>query len=276
VDPTDGTYDYDGRVAVLVGGSGTGNVAITDADGVWRGPNSYDYLGETVGGGDLDGDGRDDLVIGAWGDDTGATSGGAYYVVEGSATIPTGSTIASVYDTKFYGHIANRRIGSGAEPVVADLDGDGNLDLAIGAWEDPRVYVFSAAGSSSGAVSTATADVTIDGPTTPTMFGLGLASGDFDKDGTDDLAVGAPDDDTASPSSGGATTVGAVYLFDVGALGATADETDAMGSITGSSATDGFGQSLASDDLDADGDDELLIDAPGVGSDAGRVYFVSF
>ena len=69
-------YDYDSTWAASLGP--------TDASATFWGDNDYDYLGTgLVGGGDLDGDGNEDIIVGAVGSDGGATDGGGLFMVPG-------------------------------------------------------------------------------------------------------------------------------------------------------------------------------------------------
>ncbi len=70
------------RFQPATGGSGTWSSA--DATASFYGVATGDALGSGLaGGGDADGDGRDDLLVGATGVDTSASGGGAVYVVRG-------------------------------------------------------------------------------------------------------------------------------------------------------------------------------------------------
>lgn len=109
---------------------------------------------------------------------------------------------------------------------------------------------------------------------TPDDFGRGRAVGDLDGDGVDDLAIGAPDDDTDYPSSY-SEVEGQVFLFFGGSLAASMSATDAGSTVTGASVGDALGQSLLSVDLDGSGTEDLVIDAPDATSDYGRVCFVA-
>ncbi len=97
-----GDMDGDGYGEVVIGayydsavGSGTGStyllfgpvsggVDLADADVIFHGENDGDYTGFSVGAaGDLDGDGRSDLLVSGYLDDTGGTSAGATYLFYG-------------------------------------------------------------------------------------------------------------------------------------------------------------------------------------------------
>jgi hypothetical protein len=188
----------------------------------------------------------------------------------------------AMYGTPLNVSDANDRFGA----VVAhgDFDGDGREDLAVGA---PGEDTVSNTVNSAGAVMVYKGtedgfqpwDVLHQGAfgaleEAGDDLGAALAVGDFDDDGIDDLAVGAPGE-----SVGGGTDVdeGAVYLFTGGATGLTyahAVTQDDLGALV--EADDRFGEALAKGDYDGDGIDDLAIGSPGEthgdGIHAGHVY----
>jgi tRNA A37 threonylcarbamoyladenosine biosynthesis protein TsaE len=99
--------------------------------------NNGDYFGRAVASlGDLDGDGVTDLAVGAYRDDTGGTGRGALHVLllNGNGTVKQSSKIA--HNTGGGPALANdSRFGSSVA-ALGDLDGDGIVDLAVGAETD--------------------------------------------------------------------------------------------------------------------------------------------
>jgi hypothetical protein len=128
-----------GRVFVYLGGA-TG-IAMTPSrmlDGI-AGP--FGAVGSALTSGDVDGDGFDDLAVGAPG---AAMSAGAVYVYRGSSS---GLNAAIRYDVSASAGLTR----FGASLSVGDSNGDGYGDLAIGAPSSPgggavRVYLGSSSG----------------------------------------------------------------------------------------------------------------------------------
>lgn len=114
-----------GAVQVIAGGPG---VAERDPWATWTGEADEDWLGASVALADLDGDGVDDVVAGAPGADGVAGASdvtGAVFAWRGGAVAPTGPSL------RVAGEAGRDR--HGAALAVADLDGDGAVDLAVGA-----------------------------------------------------------------------------------------------------------------------------------------------
>jgi hypothetical protein len=164
---------------------------------------------------DLDGDGVDELVVGAIGDDDGGSDRGAVWVLfQGSDGMVASTQKISSTQGGFAGALANGDQFGSAVASLGDLNGDGNDDLAVGAAGDDTggankgaVWILFLAAD--GTVLSETKIASGTGGFTGNVskgdgFGVSLANlGDLDGDGTVDLAVGADRDDGGGANRGG-------------------------------------------------------------------------
>jgi hypothetical protein len=149
-------------------------------------------LGKAVGDlapGDVNGDGYDDVIVGAVGYDDGETDEGRVFVYYGSASgLPPAPDWTAESDQAGAGFASVSRAG--------DVNGDGYGDVIIGAsaydngqTDEGRVYVYH--GSASG-LST-TPDEIAESNQDQAFFGFSVGTaGDVNGDGYDDVVVGAP------------------------------------------------------------------------------------
>jgi hypothetical protein len=208
------------------------------------------------------GDGRDDLVIGAPGEAIGVgPRSGAAYLYRGYSY---GVSATEVIDQ---GGLEINELGDefGSAFAAGDFDGDGEDDLAIGAPGEAigpgpmagAVFVYT--GTGGGLRATAWLDQTNLGlDEYGDRFGATLVAGDFNDDGFDDLAVGAPGE-----RYGAALPAGAVYVFYGSKLGLLPIQTIDQTGLGANEAGDMFGTALSAGDYDGDGWTDLAVGAPG-------------
>ncbi len=265
---------YRGVTHVMYGSSlasGSAYAWSSDADHSWTGASFTDYFGCSLGGGDLDGDGHDDLLMAAHGSDTGGRESGTVYLVYGD-DFGADTDISTEAALMITGAARNDALGQYAAPQIADYDGDGAGDIAVAAPGLGEVYVFFDGASLSGTLDTSAADVTILGDGAD-YFGFTLRSGDLDADGQADLVVGAPDTYAANYAYYYADEPGEVYVF----AGSELDSSVSLGSdatmtITAGDSGTVFGMGVTLGDLSGDGADDLVVAAPTFDSTAGRVW----
>jgi hypothetical protein len=266
-------------VNVLYGSPGTGLVGVGSQ--LFTQPVSAveagDQFGSALASGDFDGDGPDDLGVGAPFEDVGSTIfAGAVSALYGSSgglgTAGAQTFVQPVSAVEFDD-------GFGFSLASGDFDNDGFADLAAGApFEDVGTTVD--AGATSVLYGTTGTGLTLADAQTfvqpvsaverDDTFGWALASGDFNDDTFADLGVGAAFEDVGTAADAGA--VSALY----GSTGTGLTTTGAQTFVQPVSAVerdDTFGFSLASGDFNANGVADLGVGAPfedvGAAADAG-------
>lgn len=236
-------------------------------------------FGFALTAGDFDGDGDDDLIIGAPGANAGVgTDTGEIYVLDGGAG---GLSFAAYLNQANAGGSNESGDRFGAAFAVGDFNSDSYEDLVVGApGEDSDAgAVFWFEGSMLGLPGSAGWFKQSDlGGSTEAgdHFGYALTAGNLVGTAHDDLAVGAPYEDTES----GDLAVGDVWIIRGGASGLTATGAFSIsGADFGGVQEDGhFGMALAAGHLKSSLYDALVVGEPdrtlGISSHAGRVYFV--
>jgi hypothetical protein len=269
--------------------AGSGGFAI-------NGETTYDYSGHSVSGaGDVNGDGLDDVIVGAYGTDRGtnpnAADFGTSYVVFGKAdgrAANLNDVAAGVGGFAMYGEAAFDYAGYSVSHA-GDVNGDGLADLIVGAHgADPNreptgksYVVFGKANGSAvnlNEVAAGLGGFAIYGEAADDASGLSVSgAGDVNGDGLDDLLVGAQGADPNGPDSGKSYVVfgkadgGRVHLSQVAmGIGGFAIQGEASGDASGLSVS-GAG------DVNGDGFADLMVGAPyadQTGPNSGKSYVI--
>ena len=227
-----------------------------------------DRFGYSVAVGDFDGQGPADIAVGAPGESPGdGPQSGNVFVYRGAVG---GPQPGEAFGQEGLGrNESGDRFGQGL--AVGDFDGDGIDDLAVAApGEAPgdagkAGYVFTFRGTRSrlepwNGFGQEGLGRNEDGD----RFGSSLAVGDFDFDGKDDLAVGAPGE---RPGSGEKS--GSVFAFRGSVDGLRAWKVVGQEGLGANEDNDEFGYSMAAGDFDGQDRDALVVGAPGEAAGSG-------
>lgn len=237
--------------------------------------------------GDVNGDGFDDLVLGAPYGSVGAGGGGEVYVIYGRAgnargtiSLPSlASTDGFILHAAALGDMTGRSVAG-----AGDVNGDGLADIVIGASAangaaGAAYVIYGQSGSVRPALNLATLNTAsgflVQGVAASDLTGASVAvAGDINGDGFSDLIFGAPGNDQDGTNAGRAYVV---YGRAGAAQGALDLATLTAGNgfvIQGDDGDDLTGMSVAAaGDMNGDGLADMIIGAPGAGP-SGRAYVI--
>ena len=267
-----GAYDYDdpesdeGKVYLYLGASaGLSPTSSWSAQCDRPGAHFGDKLS---GVGDVNGDGYDDVLIGAGGYTRTLTEQGAAFLYLGG---PGGLAAQPAWVME--GDQPGGDFGACAQPA-GDVNGDGYADVILGAWlydsgqaDEGKAFVYM--GSDTGLARTPA--WTGESNSVGAAYGyFCTTAGDLNGDGYDDVVVGA-----RRLTAGGQSSRGRAYVYygSASGLSLTAGWTK-----DGEKANDEFGNSPATaGDVNGDGYDDLIVnafryDVPNGAANVGAAY----
>ena len=252
----DGSFANGGQVVVYHGSAAGG---VYSASWSAEGDQLDAFFGHAVANaGDVNKDGYEDVIVGAYGRDIGGTDEGQAYIYHGSATgleAAPAQTLSGAVGSAFFGY---------SVASAGDVNNDTYSDVIVGAYGEDNVYIYHGSASGIGAV----AAQTLVGDQVGSQFGISVSGAvDVNGDNYDDVIVGAKLYDN------GNTDEGRVFVFHGSATGV-------LTAVEWSKDVDQdnayFGHAVAGvGDVNNDGYGDVLIGAYGYDNghaDEGRVY----
>ncbi|MEU6140123.1 FG-GAP and VCBS repeat-containing protein [Streptomyces sp. NPDC047081] len=271
-----GDFDGDGKADLAVGNStstvyvykggfstsGTPGGRTTVKPPIQSGSNDFPYGPMHLTAGDVNGDGRTDLIVDGYETNTSYGWNTNYYI-PGTAS---GLSVASASVLK-----------TGLVTGVGDINGDGYGDIVSGAsWDAKtgdgttipdsskggRVNITYGTASGPGATSAVTQNTgNVPGTSeTGDGFGWDLDLGDVNGDGYADLVVGAPNEDIGSVTNTGMVTVLYGSASGLNTSTGTQGLAQSTAGVPGDDEkSDLFGADVKLDDVNGDGKADLLV-----------------
>jgi hypothetical protein len=237
-------------------------LALSQATTILTSSRLNDRLGNTLALHDLDRNGILDVLAGAPGG-----SGAVHVFLGGTGGLATDPALVIPGSAPLEGFSSSLAAG--------DLDGDGWADIMVGAPTGLGLTTGPTARPGVVRVYRGGATLFTDGPEVPWLvfaglqdgegFGTALAAADLAADGIEDLIVGSPWNSRSGLQSG------AIFVFSGRADVAGGNSSAAETVLSAEGASDRFGISIATGDVNGDGQADLLTGAPLYGP-SGRAY----
>lgn len=247
------------KAYIYLGGISSDNIP----DIILTGLELNDYFGYSVStAGDVNGDGFDDVIVGAIANDAGGADAGRAYIFYG------GINMNSTADVILTGAAAGDFFGTSVSSA-GDVNGDGYADVIAGAPSNDaggttagRAYIYFGGNNMNNI-----ADVILTGEAASNSLGISVSNaGDVNGDGFEDVIAGA------EQNSAGGTSAGRAYIY----FGGTNMDNTADVIFTGEASSNYFGRSVSgAGDVNGDGFSDIIIGAFGNnanGTNAGRAY----
>ncbi len=263
-----------GNVYLLFGPIPNGNTRINSADVVITGSIPNEQIGKSLASGDINNDGRDELVIGAPVSDLGSiTDQGVVYIMSGRDVWNPDYDLLTEASSRIFGPWPYDQVGESL--ALGDLDEDDMDELLIGSTsgdgyqrttkEAGNVYVMMGnyLSTALGGMNLSLRNqfnMSIFGETEMERLGTSLGVGDLDGNGKNDVAIGSKGwtEPVSGIVSGAVKILPSRMIRDGGELNSSS-----LPLISSKRGEDLFGTSISVGDLSNDGNDDLLVGAPG-------------
>ena len=255
-----------GKSYLIYGGIGletkldpTGNMNLSEADVTFSGAMTGDSSGISVAGaGDINGDGYDDILIGAPAADLAA---GKSYLIYGGTGLSASLSLANANIVTFNGIETANESGKSVS-AGGDVNGDGYDDILIGAPSSNTFFgeTYLIYGKSDLLTSQvlSSADVTLSGVADSDENGYSVAAaGDVNDDGYADILIGDFGPNTYLVYGGSDLST----RLSLSNADVTLNSTPSVGHFV-----------AGAGDVNNDGYDDVLIGSPGINGDAGETY----
>ena len=279
--PPSGVGDCDYTVLVFDDGLGPDPFEVPPGQPVCQNTDPYTCFHSRghvgLGAGDLDGDGKDELLMAASACTPVDSNGNSIDSAFGCVGVVSGrSPVVITFSWEIIESGAFPSSRFGAAVALGDFDGDGAKDLAVGAPDDDidpglgtlragSVWIFMGASSCcirSPFVLTQNDDSGSQIAETGDLFGAAVAANDFDGDGSADLAVGSPGESSGNTLGHGLITI---FFGSPTGLPSSRAPSATLGSFNTPLTISGaaFGSSLSAWNFGSAAKPDLAVGAPG-------------